>query len=548
MVPGLISVIVLLASLWQQAPTPPSAQPQFRITGTIVSALDGRPISRGEVHISQARTQDDGQSCLTGDDGRFEFDHVPPGKYMLTAGRRGFLPQAYLQHGAHATAIVAGPGLDSENIVFRMFPDASISGQITNEINDPVRDSQVLLFSHSADDGKQEIVQREQAPTDDLGQYHFNHLEPGTYFLAISAQPWYVQYGRRNQSGRTGEGARDGSNGDEEAGLDVAYPLTFYPNATDSSGAEAIILNPSDNVEADIHLLPVPAVHIHVKDPGAGEPPGFTGFEVSASRTIFGNFKINVPLTISSFAPGSLELEGLSPGPYELQYTSRSRMGFRSKTEELNISGDVEMDVDEDMSGSRIGGVVKIEGSSTIPSGVFVTLQNVETGDGQTVQSSAGGKFEFEHRLFTEGRFQVSAGSSSDFILRTLSAAGAKVSGENIEVNGTDNVRLTVVLSRAVPAVDGIALRDTKPVAGAMIVLVPQDPANNQSLFRLDQTDSDGSFSLENVVPGTYTVVALDDAWNLEWANPAVIGKYLPGGVPVQAGTEGKYNLRVSVQ
>jgi hypothetical protein len=66
-----------------------------------------------------------------------------------------------------------------------------------------------------------------------------------------------------------------------------------------------------------------------------------------------------------------------------------------------------------------------------------------------------------------------------------------------------------------------------------MVVLVPNDPANHLDLFRLDQSDSDGSFELRNVAPGQYTLVAIEDGWELEWERPEVIGRYLPGGIPV---------------
>jgi hypothetical protein len=548
MISGWISAIVLLAGLFQQTLAPPPAQPQFRIAGTLVNALDGQPISRAEVRISLAREQDEGKAVLTEDDGRFDFEHVAPGKYILTARLRGFAQQDYLQHGPFQTAIVVGPGMDSAAIVFPLLPDASISGQVTNELNDPVRSSQVLLFSQSTDDGKQEIRQHGQATTDDEGRYYFSHLGPGTYYLAIAAQPWYSQYIQPNETGRVKPGSSSGSSANQEASLDVAYPVTFYPTATDCSGAEPILLKSGDKADADFNLRPVPAVHVRVKDPGAGSSPNFNGFQVQALKTIFGNYHVDVPLTISSTTPETIELGGLASGTFEVQYTSRTGEEISAKTEELTVTADAEITLDQDAAGSRVRGVVRIEGSSVIPNGPTVALQNVDTRQVQNARADASGKFEFEHFLFAAGRYQVLANSGPDFVLRTLAATGARVSGENIEVNGTDDVRLALVLSRAVPVVDGIALRDAKSVAGAMIVLVPQDPENNQSLFRRDQTDSDGSFSLYNVVPGNYTVVALEDAWNLEWANPAVIGKYLPGGIVVHVETEGKYNLRVSAQ
>jgi len=54
-----------------------------------------------------------------------------------------------------------------------------------------------------------------------------------------------------------------------------------------------------------------------------------------------------------------------------------------------------------------------------------------------------------------------------------------------------------------------------------------------EGLARRDQSDSDGSFSLHDVVPGNYILVAIEDGWELDWTQPQVIGRYLPGGIPV---------------
>jgi hypothetical protein len=66
-----------------------------------------------------------------------------------------------------------------------------------------------------------------------------------------------------------------------------------------------------------------------------------------------------------------------------------------------------------------------------------------------------------------------------------------------------------------------------------MVVLAPKDLTTIQGLVRRDQSDSDGSFALRDVVPGQYTVVAIEDGWNLDWEQPGVIGRYLPRGIAV---------------
>jgi hypothetical protein len=52
-------------------------------------------------------------------------------------------------------------------------------------------------------------------------------------------------------------------------------------------------------------------------------------------------------------------------------------------------------------------------------------------------------------------------------------------------------------------------------------------------LVRRDQSDSDGSFSLNDVPPGQYTVIALEDGWKLDWTRRDNLARYLPNGIAV---------------
>jgi hypothetical protein len=72
-----------------------------------------------------------------------------------------------------------------------------------------------------------------------------------------------------------------------------------------------------------------------------------------------------------------------------------------------------------------------------------------------------------------------------------------------------------------------------------MVVLVPVDVSGNarggqKELFRRDQSNSDGSFLLNQVLPGRYVIVGIEDGWGLEWARPEVIGPYLAKGLKVE--------------
>jgi hypothetical protein len=96
--------------------------------------------------------------------------------------------------------------------------------------------------------------------------------------------------------------------------------------------------------------------------------------------------------------------------------------------------------------------------------------------------------------------------------------------------------------------VSGTALPDGAGVGGAMIVLVPADPGNDAILFRRDQSDSDGTFTLANVVPGRYTLVAIENGWDMEWGRPDVLNPFLLQGEPVIVESRGKYSVKVKAQ
>ena len=79
-----------------------------------------------------------------------------------------------------------------------------------------------------------------------------------------------------------------------------------------------------------------------------------------------------------------------------------------------------------------------------------------------------------------------------------------------------------------------------------MIVLVPSNPEADRELFRRDQSNLDGSFTLQGVIPGAYTLVAIENAWDLDWAQPSVIGHYLHRGQPLTVPADKQGPIRLS--
>ena len=69
-----------------------------------------------------------------------------------------------------------------------------------------------------------------------------------------------------------------------------------------------------------------------------------------------------------------------------------------------------------------------------------------------------------------------------------------------------------------------------------MVLLVPitiEDPNSITVLLR-DQTNTDGSFELANIIPGQYILVAIDHGWQINWGDRSTLRRYLMQGVPVE--------------
>jgi hypothetical protein len=542
---------LVLPAAWAQQATPHPIPQKFRISGTAVNAATEQPLAEAVIEIGLAQKQDAVQSVETDENGRFAFEGLSPAKYWLVGERRRFLRQGFNEHSGFFTAIVVGPGLQSENLVFRLRPDASISGTVTDDQNEVVRDGQVILFADSSEDGVNRIIQRAQTGIDSAGRYRFSHLRPGRYFVAVSAQPWYA----RTQQPQvpvlpTGDGgAVSGDTAQVESPapspLDVAYPLTYYAGAVEAADATPITLAGGDQTKADIAVFAVPALHLRILT-GTMSSSACCGITASLSRKTLGGISISVPLSNIYTPAGIVEISGVAPGDYLLDLTSFGKEQ-RSWTQNVRLTADTEMDGTQAHISPTITGVVTLDGTPLSGKG-YVVLREPASGNVLGAQVNGKGEFEFQSRNVVGGNYQVAVFNIPDATVVALSATGARVTEKSVSIEDEPTIKLSVSISKGLGEVNGLAERDGNPLPGAMIVLVPDKIDGNESLFRRDQSDSDGTFSLRNVVPGNYTVVAIEQGWDLEWSRAEVLKPYLTNGEGIEVRAKGKYQVKVEAQ
>ncbi len=164
------------------------------------------------------------------------------------------------------------------------------------------------------------------------------------------------------------------------------------------------------------------------------------------------------------------------------------------------------------------------------PDDLNVTLAPVNgqrRGNGQKIAEN--GTFTFKD--VEPGFYElIVVGGGRQLPVLQIRTAGREIEGGRIQI-GSDPITLAATAAEGSATVNGFAKRNGQGKGGAMVALVPRHPGANRYLFRRDQSDSDGSFSLYRIVPGRYTLIAIEDGWELEWVREVVLQKYLAQGM-----------------
>jgi len=536
------------------AQTPPD---DLQISGTLVDSRDGVPISGGRVTLAEVNTRNDLATVITGDDGSFIFRHLASGNYDISAQRRGYLRQSFDQHGAYSTSIIVGPGFDSSNLVFRLNAECSITGTIFDEAGEAVRDAEVSLYQPDAGVRNQNGGSIAQVITNGEGFYRFNHLHPGQYMVSVSAKVWYAQRPRtKEDTVMIGEssGLRSGSsNGlslgagdyDDEQGpspLDVAYSPTLYPGVTESRSRPTITLRSGDKFVADIGLQPVPALHIRVD---SENPATARTREVRLQRHMLDGSESPVFAETRVSKSGAIDIVGVPLGRYSVKISGGDGNDVLSVID-ATASGPTAV---HDALSAQVSAIVQAPPGSLVGSKKYLQVYNFNTREYLVEEVPEDGEVRFKQRA-SPGEYEISLSDRDrdrGLFVRSVTAVGAVVIGRAVQIQGKTPVRLKVTFGRGASQVTGRALRKDQPVAGAMIVLVPMPPDHNRGLFRRDQTNSDGSFSIASVVPGKYTLVAIENGWDLEWWSARVLKPYLELGKTLDIEPNEKYRVEVKV-
>jgi 5-hydroxyisourate hydrolase-like protein (transthyretin family) len=505
------------------------AQATYRVAGIVLNDADGTPLGRTRVSLAEVQDRRKAESIVTGADGRFEFRNVPQGKFSLEGARRKFLVTTYQWHEGFSTAIVTGAGLDTENLVLRMIPFGSVAGRVIDEAGEPVRNARMRLYMRNQQFGQDRVTTYGFANTDDEGKYEFEGLIPAEYFVSATGRPWYAVY-----PGWVDENGVRSRVETVAPQLNAAYATTFYNGATEAEGATPISVEKGARVTADIHFSPVPAMHVTLK--ARGNPIDGSVNWPSIVKMEFDGAGEPYPMEMIPGAnPNEMEVNGVPPGRYSVG--DPGSIGLRA-VGQVDVSNDgqfIETKAPESMGTVKVK--LKTARGEDVPQGMNLSLRNEKKRTIAFIPAVLNGDTVFEGVPPGKYALLVNVQQPPQYTVgRIALQGGEEVEGHDVTVGDGSTVEVNATLMAGVVSVEGVVKKDGKAMSGVMVALVPKEPLTHPERFRRDQSNLDGSFMVGGILPGKYTLIAVEDAWGFAWMKEGVLEKYLARGQDLTVG------------
>jgi hypothetical protein len=567
---ALLSIFTLLLVRSTRAAVPVRATVGFRVAGIVVSSRDGAPVPFCRLRVArvdgregtprvqdrdrfqglglpqrgtpggrfggqfrgQARQPDD--VVLADSHGHFSLEVAGAGDWRLTGIARGFRLQAFEEHDGFSAGIVLTEAQPVSDVVFRLQPNAQITGLVLDEAGEGVRKAQVRVEA-AGDAAFSNAGERPNfSQTDDRGHFEVAGLAPGAYKVAVQARPWYASGGRFG-------GQSQGSSPDPS--LDVVYPLTWFPGTDDETAAQVIQLGPGEDRQADLTVQPMPAIHLAIAQTASAAAEGASSRRIQMVpivTRVSGGAASEQPGPIQTGSNGSWDVGGLTPGIYQIRLPGADGR-YGSDVRQLLVkpgAGTVDLSAAQLL----LHVMVTFTGAAANDAGrvVFVNratgeriASGKERGFGRRGDDELSDDQNVRTVLLAAGSYEVHLAGGTAYLTGIL-AKDAKVSGSTVQLKeGSPALTLETADGRA--EVSGLAQLDGKPALAAMVLLVPATlgQPGDASVVARAETNTDGSFSLTGVVPGPYILLALDRGWSVNWHDPATLARYLVHGVPV---------------
>ena len=579
-----LAAMALFATVGAQVRTPGTAATRTgaaSLAGRVISGSE--PVARAHVAITPSDASTEYQA-VTDTDGRFLFERIPAGRYLVVASKMGWVTSHY---GSPRPGYPPGTRVAIEDggratIEIPMIRASAIGGRIVQE-DGRVMPRQFPWLLEQRMVGDRRMLARARMPydignfersTDDRGEFRLFGLPPGTYYLLVNPS---IAAGARIttsdevrwalQPPPAGQPAGGGAAGAPPQGQVAGYATFFYPGTTDPAQAEPIVVGPGevrDGLTFRIGYVAVGQVTGNAQRPDGS--PAASATVTMRHRELKASLE-GSDRSVRTDASGRFTFQNVPPGDYRL--TMRASSATPPKEIDLWAQADVRVSgAGVDGVGlalapaSTISGRVAFEGTAPPPADLSAVRLHFTAIDAMALAMSGGGSgaqaptttVQPDGTFLVQGlppdRYLVggswpgmrSGDGSAGWWITSVRVGDGELGDAPIGVDPNTNVGgVTVTFSDRIGTIEG-TLTDAagRPAPDYVVLTFPADRGSWTTVSRRivppARPGTDGRYRLTGLLAGDYYLAVVTTMDSDDGSDPAFLEALLPGAIKVSIG------------
>ncbi len=492
------------------------------VKGMVTNAVTGERLRKAYVRLAPVTDTAKVLPAVTDEEGRFSFENVQPGNYLLEAEHQGLLDRKYGEDAGAPVEVRLAAGQNLSDLNIKLIPPAAVSGRVRDEDGDPWTHAHIDVFRLVWEDGKRRLQGFDNAEVNDEGEFRAGHLPPGRYYLsAVPDASWE----RRNRAASA-----------------PRLQQTWYPSSLDSSSAMPVVLLPGQELTgAEIRLRRSSVYRIR------GKVSGLQGVPVLPGPSQWQTPRLGIwsmregGSSIAGFLEkdGSFDVEDIAPGTWQIRveqgvWPARVLGAATIQIDDHDVQG-VSLTVHAP---HPLKGMIRMDSKEeALPAGLSLWLDAPDGPWDVITTTHSDGSFDFENVSPVRYRVHVRGPASSQYYVKRLRYGPIESSDPEFSLSA-DGDTLEVALSGRGARVSGVVRQgDTAGSRTPQVVLLPD--TSDAELRRYDThlgaLDQSGAFVVkEPVRPGGYTLYAFEGVPDGAWTDAEFLKEMEGKGVGIK--------------
>jgi protocatechuate 3,4-dioxygenase beta subunit len=536
--PSIPEEAIHTADLSVAGASPSGDSKKYTLTGSVINSQTGEGVLRALVEVN-------GQfQTLTDSDGNFKFEGLAEGRYFFSARKPGYFnPQDRISPATIANTVIVGRmtvadaaviAADAQPLTIKLIPEALISGRITDSDGLPVQRLPVHCLRSTVVEGRRQWVPAGSASTDEDGEYRIASLMPGMYRLAAGP----------SQIPAIGAMAKTGK---QLAGYGAAY----YP-ASDDASTGGMRITAGQKLVIDLSADAEPFYSVSGT---FNVPPGFSVGMSLVPRDPGREQSGGMMMRRDS---NSFSMRMVPKGDYMLQASAHADNKNWFSYVPLHVASDISdlqialqpgitipVSVTKEQTQSTLATTAttatefRINGAR-MPLPLQVTLRPVDQSRQQqfmAMRPDDPSAFAIDN--VAPGTYKAVLFPFGDFYVASARYGNVDLLRENLTISQSSADTIEIVLRDDGGKIKASIISDGKPSNGTLLI-VPEHGTPYAPRNQMRSGQGMALVSLQQLAPGSYSILAFDSLDDLEYSNPDALDAFMSRAahVDVSAGQE----------